>query len=296
MPPEARKQARQVASSARGANARTISRRPPARAGRRPGAPPRPPGGGPRWADRSSTRVAITARSHALQPVGQVGQRGQRRVIGPVGVVDEHRDRTLAGEVGRQPVERVAGANGSSGAVTATPSSGMPSSGAANRPPVNSAAGSRPSALQGLVEELAHDAERELLRARRRAYEDHESGLGRGLPCRLHQRRLADAGGPVDDHHAAGALRSRGDRLLHHRELGVALEQRRGAHATLEAVRSRSIGPMASASPARASDAELAVGVAQVELHGGRADEQRLAISRFSARPPPARRSGARSA
>ncbi len=187
---------------------------------------------------------------HALQPVGQVGERVQRRFVGPVRVVDEHRDRTLAREVGRQPVERVAGrervlGRGDGGALERDAEQRGGEPGRAGEQRVGLAA----PALQGLVEELAHDPEREvLLELGAARSEDREPGLGRGVPRRLHQRRLADAGRPVDQHHAAGALRGPGDRLPHHGELGVALEQLRGAHATLEAVRSRSIGPIASAS------------------------------------------------
>ncbi len=156
----------------------------------------------------------------AVEPVRDVGDHAERGAVGPVAVVDEQGERAVGGEVGGQPIERVADGErvvGEGRALEAEHRRRL-----ARRPGERVACG----LASDLLEQLSDDPERELaLELRATGAQRQQPGVERRRPGRLQQRRLPDAGRAIDHHQAARALR----RLLHRAadglELGVTLEQ-----------------------------------------------------------------------
>ena len=118
----------------------------------------------------------------ALQAPHQVGQEAQRRAIAPVQIVDLEQQRLLGGEVEREPVQPVQGGEG-----------GVAGRGAVvGRDEDDAGGGGRARQRFGIadhgLEELAHDAERELALELAGARVEDERVLGPGAAPELRQQ------------------------------------------------------------------------------------------------------------
>ena len=159
----------------------------------------------------------------ALQARREVGEEAQRRLVGPLGVVDDEREGPGRGQAGDEPVQAVQRAVQVAGA-------GLGGAGLEDGQRVAGGAGQERGALvggqrgDGRLEQRAGRAEREpALERRARGHEDARPVL-RGAGRRgAQQRALADAGRARHDEHAAA-----GDRLAQRRELRLALHDHAG--------------------------------------------------------------------
>ena len=160
--------------------------------------------------------------SQPLEPRRDVGQPPQRGLVRPVRVIDGDQQRSSGRKIGGEPVQavqdgerRVVGRRVDRLAQEQRPHRG---SGSGQERCTLSTVG----ACQAPLEELAHDAEREV---------PFELGPARSqdlvaeplcLPARrVDQRRLADTRPPLDDERPAAAFQQR----VHRRELAFALDQ-----------------------------------------------------------------------
>jgi hypothetical protein len=155
----------------------------------------------------------------ALQPPREVREEAQRRAVAPVQVVDGQQQRPLGGDVRGEPVEPVQRRERRD----ALAHLGEHRAGGRRRTGERRAGPRRDVAL----EQLAHDAERELaLQLRRAGGEDAQRGP---LAQAGQQAGLADPGGALDQDEPAAARRRRLRRGVQRGLLGVALEQHHAA-------------------------------------------------------------------
>ena len=142
-------------------------------------------------------------------------------------VVDQQRERPVPREVGREPVERVAGSERVVRGDRARPVELEPEDRRGE------ACGAREQGLrldrrvaQDLVEELPDDAERErALELRAAGLQCEQPRVGSRRSRGVEQRRLAHARRPVEHDQAADAVGRPRERASDGLELGVALEQ-----------------------------------------------------------------------
>lgn len=159
----------------------------------------------------------------ALEPPGQIGEKAQGGRVAPVHVVHGQQQRTLRGQVEGQPVQAV---QGGEGVVTRALAGGLHlpehGPGAAGRSLEH-----RPVAVglcHGPLQELTHDAERELpLQLAAAGRQDPQRALG-GAAQPRQQAALADPGRPLDDQQPAAAAPGGIDQRVQRRELALALE------------------------------------------------------------------------
>ena len=183
-----------------------------------------------------------------LEPARKVGEKAQRRPVAPVQVVDRQQQRPLGGQVERDPVQAVQRREGHVALALQR---------AEHR------RGGRRGAAQQLLaagddalEQLAHDAERELALELGAAGAEHERAAVGRPPARLgEQRALADPGRTLDEHGPALARRRRVDQREQLCDLTLALDEFRhegvilcGPRPPPAPVRGR--GPPARAGPA----------------------------------------------
>jgi hypothetical protein len=155
----------------------------------------------------------------AVEPARQVGEEAQRRPVRPVQVVDREQQRLLGRDVEREPVEPVQRRE-RGGALLVGRERLLEQRGGRG-------GGAREPAADGDpgLEELAHDAVRELaLELPGPRLEDLER-RSRALAQAGEQPGLADAGGTLDQHEAAAAGGRVRDERVELGELRVALEQ-----------------------------------------------------------------------
>ena len=165
---------------------------------------------------------------HAVEPVGDVRQHAQRCAVGPVRVVDQHRQGSLGGEVRQQPVERVAGGVGIVRGHRAGAAFDVDGEqrGRHSRRAGEQRRGVEGATAQHLVEQLADDPEPERALELGTACAEHEQvGLERNRVRGVEQRRLADARRAVDDDERSGFLRRVQERGADGFELTIALEK-----------------------------------------------------------------------
>ena len=122
----------------------------------------------------------------AVEPLREVGEPAQRGQVGPVDVVDEHQQRPLGGEVGRQPVEPV---QRRAGVLLAAH--------AAQHRPRQRRRAAEVLVAHDRLEQLPHDREREIALELRPARAQHQPAV-RQLPRRAEQPRLPDPRRPFD--------------------------------------------------------------------------------------------------
>ena len=159
----------------------------------------------------------------ALQPAHEVGQEAQARAVAPVQVVDLEQQRALGGEVERQPVEPVQGGE------RRVPGRRPVVRGGEDDARGGGRARERVRVGDDGLEQLAHDAERELALELAGAGVEHERVLGaRAAPELRQQPRLADPGRALDQDRAPLALRRLLEQRVEQGDLAVALDQRGG--------------------------------------------------------------------
>ena len=172
------------------------------------GSPPRPPadsGAGPQHGVTGSSRTASSSSApslpgsggrvvstssdrQVLDPPGEVVQRPQRRLVGPVGVVDGEQQRAALGQRGDQPVDAVQrGERRATRRLRPGPSTGPASRGG----PVQQRRRSSAAAPQHRLEQPAHDPEAELALQRAGPRGQHpEPALGGGRAGRRRSSRV----------------------------------------------------------------------------------------------------------
>ena len=193
------------------------------------------------------TRPAGNRERHrkVLDAAGEVGEEGERRRIGPLRVVDEHEQRRAFGEGGAQPVQAMQ--HRERALVLLPAPRELEDRGAQGGGPVHQlvAAGTGHARL----EELPHDAERELALELGAARAQHAHAALAGLAAgRDQQLGLPDAARPFHDERRAGTGTGRLEPLADLIQLALALEQAcrgRGAHGSMlppEPPRARSRG------------------------------------------------------
>jgi hypothetical protein len=159
------------------------------------------------------------------QPRREEGEEPQRVAIGPMGIVEEEQQRPLLGEVRDQPVEAVEGreARVAAGGATAVEAEGRGRVGSNAVEELRAPRGRQ--VTQAMLEELARGAKRKLaLELGGAGRERRHPAPGEG-PRGPRQRRLADPGRALDQHHRSLSVEGAPDRLLDSGELRLALEQ-----------------------------------------------------------------------
>jgi hypothetical protein len=138
-----------------------------------------------------------------LEAPGEIRDEAQRQLVGPVGVVDDEQQRRLLGEVRREPVQPVQERVGRAlprplagrGRLEAEQLRCQPRAPLEQPTPLGRAA-----RAQATLEQLARDAERELALELAPAGGEHlEAALARADPRSVQERRLAQAGGRLDE-------------------------------------------------------------------------------------------------
>jgi hypothetical protein len=143
------------------------------------------------------------------EPPQRVGQRLQRGLVGPLGIVDDGNDREKRGGLGGDPhqvgadIERVR-----------------------PRPTAPKHGHHRHIAGLAVGVELFDQAKIQMLFALVSAGPQHGHPVRDRSGERTQQRRLADAGGTLDDNELRLALHGRPERALQHHQLVVASDQR----------------------------------------------------------------------
>ena len=165
----------------------------------------------------------------ALEAPRQVGEEAQRGAVAPVQVVDGQHERLLGGQVERHPVEPVQRGErhvAIGGRLRCAEDRGRRRRRAGQR-----ALGARPVGDHGL-EQLPHDAERELALELRPAARQHQRAVPGGpSPGVGEQRALADPGRTLDQHGAALAAGRGLDERDERGHFPLALDQLgRGGH------------------------------------------------------------------
>ena len=160
----------------------------------------------------------------AFQPALEVRDETQRRLVTPVQVVDQQQQRSVGGDVRRDPEQAVEDAEGDVGR-------GVAVIGRLEHPRRRlRGAGQPPRPVGGIdqegIEQLPHDAERQLaLEVAPTGGEHAETGaLGR-FTSRGEQPALPDPGRSLDQRQAGPALERALNQVLENTELAVALEQ-----------------------------------------------------------------------
>ena len=165
---------------------------------------------------------------HLLQPPDEEGEEGQRRLVGPLGVVDDHEQRPAASEFAisqNRPCRR-----GNASASSAP--GGL--HGRTTRRQVRGAGEQRLAFLrrravddrvQQLVDQAVREVPLELARAGRE--DRHPVAVRDRRPRRAQEPGLADPGRPLDDDEPPDTRVRRLPFLPDHRELGLALVQPR---------------------------------------------------------------------
>jgi hypothetical protein len=169
----------------------------------------------------------------AVEAPCEVGEEAQRRPVAPVQIVDRQQERPGGGQVEREPVEPVQRGELRAGLAVrrllAREHGGGRRSGAGQRL-------LRPRRHVGL-EQLAHDAERELALELRGAGGEHAQ-LGT-LAQTGQQARLADPGRTLDQHQPPAAGDRVRDEAVERGDLTIAVQQRHGASASGSSRRER---------------------------------------------------------
>ena len=179
------------------------------------------------WRDAGRPALVAHAEEHrhrqALQARPEVGEEAQRRLVGPLRVVHDERERPVGGQARDEPVQavqrpvQVAGPGlGGAGLEDGQRVAGGPGQ------ERGAFLGGQPG--DGRLEQRAGRPEREPALEGRAGRDEH----ARPILCRAgrrgtQQRALADAGRARHDEHAAA-----GDRLAQRRELRLALHDRAG--------------------------------------------------------------------
>ena len=157
-----------------------------------------------------------------LHPPGDVREEAQRRLVGPVRVVDHEQHRCLVGKAGDQPVEAVEDPD--RGGLERLRDVEQDRSGQPGRPSQEPLTiGFRPDRR---LQALAGHAQRVLALQLGAARVEHpHAALGRALARRRQQARLADARRPLDQQHRPRPRARLGQQPLEGRELLIALDQ-----------------------------------------------------------------------
>jgi hypothetical protein len=168
--------------------------------------------------------------------VRHVGEERERGGVGPVPVVDEQDDGLLGGEVGGQPVQRVPDGE------RVLRRRGVHAREVDLQQRGGEARGSREEdrglrVARHVVEQLAHDAEDEVVLQLGAARVEHEHpGVLGGGAGRFDERRLADARRAVDGDDRAGAAPCLRERVPNGVELAVTLEQPTGCRLRVQEI------------------------------------------------------------
>ena len=167
----------------------------------------------------------------AVEPALQVGDPAEGGPVGPVQVVDRERSRAPEREVRCEPVEAVQHREGDAGriAVVFVQLAGLEERRCAlGRPVEQLLAYRRCRRREQRLEELAHDAEGEVLLELSAARGQHRETCARGRRAGLgDEARLADAGAALDRDEPSGAAGGSLGVGLHRGELRLPFEQRR---------------------------------------------------------------------
>jgi hypothetical protein len=149
-------------------------------------------------------------------PTGEVGEKAQRRPVGPLQVVDGEQQRPVFGKVEDDPQQAVQRGEAS----------------LARRAGISAEVGEHPSCrlrdlarARGQLEELAHHAEPEVALQRAAARTQQAHVVVEAPPRLVEQYRFADAGRPFEQHYGAAFVLQRSDRLLDRGELAVAFQR-----------------------------------------------------------------------
>ena len=174
------------------------------------------------------TRRGKQQHGQALEPAREVAEELHGRGVGPVCVVHSQHQRSAVGQVDGQPIQPVESAEGGIGALRDDLWAGFAHEppGQPGRPRQQGAALPFARQVDGLLEELARDPEREVALARSAAgFEHAQARFARQRPAACHQAALADARRSLDEHTAARALMRSLDGAAKRVELRLALEQ-----------------------------------------------------------------------
>ena len=158
------------------------------------------------------------------EPVGEVVEEAQRRLVGPVGVVDGQQHGLAFGQVRRQPVQAVQpGEVGFRRARFGTRAEQRRRQ--LRGPGQHLIAVGVPRAEQDRAEQLANDAEPVVALQFATLCGEHAHAGVAGAPAQLAQQQaLADAGDALDRHHVAFAVPDLADRLGQLVEIGGAVK------------------------------------------------------------------------
>ena len=232
LPPVTRAHAAQKRSSASSpSRARTIAVTASALSG--PGRTERVAGSCADLGDQRGVRAGVGAPQrradqdgHVLEPPDEVGEEAERWTVAPVQVVDRQEERPIRRGVGREPVEAVEG--GEDGVRR----DGWRVENGRTEDRLGGGGGAGEPALADLLvaqrrlEQLAHDAERELPLELAAARGEHPEALLLGRRAELGEEpALPDAGGALDEREPALAIGGLGERGAQRLELAIALEE-----------------------------------------------------------------------
>ena len=160
----------------------------------------------------------------AFQPALEVRDETQRRLVTPMQVVDQQQQRSVGGDVRRDPEQAVENAEGDVGL-------GVAVIGRLEHPCRRlRGAGHPPRTVGGIdqegIEQLPHDAERQFaLEVAPTGGKHAETGALRRFTSRGEQSALPDPGRSLDQCQARPALERALNQILENTELAVALEQ-----------------------------------------------------------------------
>ena len=162
----------------------------------------------------------------ACEPVREVKEEPQRRLVGPLGVVDGQQQRGAFGEVHHQPVQPVQGGERDVTGFLGRCDLGEHRFGQPRRTRQQPIAFRAVSTDQRAFEQLANDPEAEPALQLSAAGGQHGHLCRAGTSAhRLEQHRLPDACRPLDQHYPAGACDRFGQRSVECGEIVLAIEQ-----------------------------------------------------------------------
>ena len=163
----------------------------------------------------------------AREPVREMKQEPQRRLVGPLGVVDGEKQRGAFGEVDHQPIQPVQGGERDVAGLLGRSDVGEDRFGQPRRARQQPIAFGAVSTDQRAFEQLANDPEAEPTLQLSAAGGQHGHLCRAGATAqRLQQHRLPDACRALDQQYPAGACDGFGQRSVECGEVVLTIEQR----------------------------------------------------------------------